>query len=172
VLGISCFYFPHWYTFIWGQRFEKGALPRLSQLCSTWFLLHAKTLKTEDVMRYIFPPEDRAKGRKNFHATWTLDGHITQLVRDCSRLLVGHTPDISSHSTRAKTPFKRTLFILGISAMQIWPTSESTCASTPYPASGIRPFGFLCFQNTKNPLKIQKTFETCNLETQVYFPEN
>jgi len=38
--------------------------------------------------------------------------------------------------------------------------------------SGIRPFGFLCFQNTKNPLKIQKTFETCNLETQVYFPEN
>jgi len=40
-----------------------------------------------------------------------------------------------------------------------------------WPASGIRPFGFLCFQNTKNPLKIQKTFETCNLETQVYFPE-
>ena len=39
-------------------------------------------------------------------------------------------------------------------------------------SSGIRPFGFLCFQNTKNPLKIQKTFETCNLETQVYFPEN
>jgi len=38
-------------------------------------------------------------------------------------------------------------------------------------SSGIRPFGFLSFQNTKNPLKIQKTFETCNLETQVYFPE-
>jgi len=40
------------------------------------------------------------------------------------------------------------------------------------PTSGIHPFGFLCFQNTKNPLKIQKIFETCNLETQVYVPEN
>jgi len=50
---------------------------------------------------------------------------------------------------------------------------ESSIWTTSYESSsGIRPFGFLCFQNTKNPLKIQKTFETCNLETQVYFPEN
>jgi len=39
-------------------------------------------------------------------------------------------------------------------------------------ASGNCPFGFLGFQNTKNPLKIQKTAETGNFETYVPFSKN
>jgi len=38
--------------------------------------------------------------------------------------------------------------------------------------SGNCPFGFLSFENTKNPLKIQKTSETRNFETYVLFRKN
>jgi len=39
-------------------------------------------------------------------------------------------------------------------------------------SSGNCPFGFLSFENTKNPLKIQKTSETGNFETYVLFRKN
>jgi len=38
--------------------------------------------------------------------------------------------------------------------------------------SGNCPFGFWSFENTKNPLKIQKTSETGNFETYVLFRKN